>query len=48
MLDRDSPLRCGASPYIEKAASLAVISNFYEGSRAYQTFPITIDPFGMK
>jgi len=47
MLDRDSQLRFGASPCIEKGASLAVISNC-ETSRSYQTFPITIVPFGMK
>jgi len=46
-LDRDSQLRFEASPCIEKAASLAVISTC-ESLRAYQTFPITIVPFGMK
>ena len=47
MLDRDSQLRFGASPCIEKAANLAIIPNC-KGSRSYQTFPITKVPFGIK
>ena len=47
MMDRDSQLRYEASPWIEKAASLAIISDC-ESSRSYQAFPITIVPFGMK